>query len=261
MLSTDRRAPHVTLTFPRLTPSQPLLWVCVLFLLQKPADGLGVDGDRASGSGGPLGRRGVPDRASLPRRRRERCCCPSPRQQPCRPRLNDISATAPSQVKHLHAARPALNFWSFSLPSWAAAATSRTLSPLPTPSLTSGNPPKPKPVPFQRKRTQTRPIHCLVRANHSLFLSMGPHLRGSSGACMLDCVFDKTRDTFYVLDVLYWQGTNVESCETAFRCVHDPSRSVAWPGLPAPSSALIDALPAYLPALLERLAFSGCTLG
>lgn len=44
-----------------------------------------------------------------------------------------------------------------------------------------------------------------------------PGGRGSSSFCILDCIFDKQNNTFYILDVISWKGQFYSDCPTTFR--------------------------------------------
>lgn len=38
--------------------------------------------------------------------------------------------------------------------------------------------------------------------------------------CILDCVYDQTTFTFYVLDMMCWKGHPIYDCDTEFRLVY-----------------------------------------
>lgn len=38
--------------------------------------------------------------------------------------------------------------------------------------------------------------------------------------CILDCIYDQTTFTYYVLDLMCWKGHPIYDCDTEFRLVH-----------------------------------------
>jgi len=37
--------------------------------------------------------------------------------------------------------------------------------------------------------------------------------------CILDCIYDQTKFTYYVLDLMCWKGHPIYDCDTEFRLV------------------------------------------
>ncbi|XP_063434512.1 uncharacterized protein LOC134715897 [Mytilus trossulus] len=49
----------------------------------------------------------------------------------------------------------------------------------------------------------------------SLFPGGNPS--NSRGSCILDCIYNKSENTFYIIDVMYWKDQSLQDCEADFR--------------------------------------------
>ena len=37
-----------------------------------------------------------------------------------------------------------------------------------------------------------------------------------AGSCILDCIYNKSENTFYVIDVMYWKDQSLLDCEVLY---------------------------------------------